>query len=137
MIDEEQEKLDVAHLTAEHAANKAKFCASCAFPTAAEALARQVKALKARAEKAEANYQWMVNRAADEKLDGYRALGARAAEAENQADQLRAHVEKLHGLIRTALAWGVNGSEGYDALTAFDTAAALRAAIAEKKEGDR
>lgn len=40
----------------------------------------------ARAEKAEANYRFMVERAADQKLDGYRELGARAAAAEERAD---------------------------------------------------
>jgi len=37
-------------------------------------------------DKAEANYRFMVERAADEKLDGYRELGARAAAAENERD---------------------------------------------------
>ena len=41
----------------------------------------------ARAEKAEANYRFMVERAADEKLDGYRELGARAAAAEERAEK--------------------------------------------------
>src|SRR3990172_226308 len=35
-----------------------------------------------RAEKAENNYQFMVDRAADEKLDGYRELGAKCASLE-------------------------------------------------------
>ena len=49
---------------------------------------------KARAEKAErerdearANYAFMVERAADQKLDGYRELGARAAAAEERAER--------------------------------------------------
>lgn len=42
---------------------------------------------------AQANYQFMVNRAADEKLDGYRELGARAAHAENTVDRLRARLD--------------------------------------------
>lgn len=46
-------------------------------------------AAEAERDEAKANYQFMVNRAADEKLDGYRALGARAAAAENEADRLR------------------------------------------------
>lgn len=40
-------------------------------------------------------YQWMVNRACDEKLDGYRELGRRAADAESERDELRAEVEQL------------------------------------------
>ena len=39
-------------------------------------------------DKADANYRFMVERAADQKLDGYRELGARAAAAENRADTL-------------------------------------------------
>lgn len=35
-----------------------------------------------------AKVQFMVNRAADEKLDGYRELGARAAAAENDRDEV-------------------------------------------------
>jgi hypothetical protein len=49
---------------------------------------------KARLE-AEANYQFMVDRAADEKLDGYRELGARAAAAENERDTLLAQIAQL------------------------------------------
>ena len=51
---------------------------------------------RARAKKAEANYQFMVNRAADEKLDGYRELGARAADAERRADQASAATREAH-----------------------------------------
>lgn len=42
----------------------------------------------ARADEAEKNYRFMVERAADQKLDGYRELGARAAAAENGRDDL-------------------------------------------------
>lgn len=38
-------------------------------------------------DEARANYRFMVERAADSKLDGYRELGQRAAEAENQRDE--------------------------------------------------
>jgi hypothetical protein len=48
---------------------------------------------------ARADYQWMVNRAADEHLDGYRELGAKCAAAEERADlaesRLKAVVEAL------------------------------------------
>lgn len=40
-------------------------------------------------EEVRANYQWMVERAADQRLDGYRELGARAAAAENARDDIR------------------------------------------------
>ena len=36
------------------------------------------------------NYQFMVDRVADEKLDGYRELGSRAAAAENDRDKILA-----------------------------------------------
>jgi hypothetical protein len=49
----------------------------------------ELAAERARAEKAEANYAFMVERAADQHLGGYRELGARAASAENEADRLR------------------------------------------------
>lgn len=44
----------------------------------------------ARRDEARRNYQFMVDRAADEKLDGYRELGAHAAAAENDRDKLLA-----------------------------------------------
>ena len=37
-------------------------------------------------DEARANYQWMVERAADETLDGYRDLASRLAAAENERD---------------------------------------------------
>ena len=75
-----------------------------------------VSCLVKRAEKAErerdearANYAFMVERAADQKLDGYRELGARAAAAEERAekaererDALRHHYDKAgpeHNLL--------------------------------------
>ena len=74
----------------------------------------EIAGLKVRAEKAEANYAFMVKRAADEKLDGYRELGARAAAAESAADALRARIAELEardrearGLLRRWMApWG-------------------------------
>lgn len=49
-------------------------------------LEQRLRAMISRAEKAERNYQFMVDRAADEKLDGYRELGQRAADAERDKD---------------------------------------------------
>lgn len=63
-------------------------------------LRAEVARLKARAEKAEANYAFMVEHAANEKLDGYRELGARAAAAENEADGLRAEAHLLRERLR-------------------------------------
>jgi len=62
-------------------------------------LRAEVARLTARAEKAEANYAFMVERAANEKLDGYRELGARAAAAENERDELRAENRKLRDVL--------------------------------------
>jgi hypothetical protein len=59
------------------------------------ALIEEVCSLRVRTEKAEANYAFMVERAANEKLDGYRELGARAASAENEADCLRARLREV------------------------------------------
>ena len=53
---------------------------------AAPDLAASIVALHARAEQAEANYRWMVERAADQRLDGYRELGARCAALEAERD---------------------------------------------------
>jgi chromosome segregation ATPase len=49
-------------------------------------LRAELAAANERAEKAEANYQFMVDRIADEKLDGYRDLGQRAEQAERERD---------------------------------------------------
>lgn len=51
-----------------------------------EYLRNEIKRLEAERDKARADYQFMVDRACNEKLDGYRELGARAAAAENLAD---------------------------------------------------
>ncbi len=53
--------------------------------------------LTARAEKAEADYQFMVDRAADEHLDGYRELGAKCAALEERAEKAEARVKELEG----------------------------------------
>jgi hypothetical protein len=44
---------------------------------------------RARADTAEVNYRFMIERAADEKLDGYRELGQRAANAERERDDVQ------------------------------------------------
>ncbi len=44
---------------------------------------------------AEENYQFMVDRAANQKLDGYRELGQRAADAENRRDEALAENARL------------------------------------------
>lgn len=52
----------------------------------------EVAELRAGLEKAQANYQFMVERACDEKLDGYRELGTRLATSEQARDSLRAQL---------------------------------------------
>jgi len=64
-------------------------------PGPRDAVLDAIAALKSRAEEAEDNYRFMVERACDEKLDGYRELGARAAEAENNSDDLRAQLASV------------------------------------------
>lgn len=62
-----------------------------------------IAALTQRAEAAEAKYRFMVERAADEKLGGYRELGARAANAENRADALAARLKAAEACVRRIL----------------------------------
>lgn len=54
-----------------------------------------------------AKYQFMVDRAANEKLDGYRELAARAADAENRRDEALARQRDTHNrlcIVEMALA---------------------------------
>jgi len=48
-------------------------------------------------DEAQRNYQWMVEHSADERLDGYRELGARAAAAEAERDEALDEVKRLRG----------------------------------------
>jgi hypothetical protein len=71
--------------------------------------ASEMVGLRSRAEKAEANYAFMVERAANQHLDGYRELGARAATAENEADRLRGEAKvanALHQELNDLFGWG-------------------------------
>ena len=54
-------------------------------------------------EKAEANYAFMVERAANEKLDGYRELGAKAAAAENERNALRERLRETAQILIEAV----------------------------------
>lgn len=54
----------------------------------------------ARAEAAEKNYRWMVERAADQKLDGYRELGAKAAAAESRLAEATALMCRCAQMLR-------------------------------------
>lgn len=55
----------------------------------------EIARLTAERDKANANYRFMVERAADASLEGYRELGARAAAAENERDALRADLAEV------------------------------------------
>lgn len=55
----------------------------------------QVRELEGSLETAESNYRFMVERAADQKLDGYRELGAKAADAEERADRLSSELAAI------------------------------------------
>lgn len=65
----------------------------------ASAAADLIQELRERAEKAERDYQWMVERAADQYLSGYRELARRAADAETVADGLRTELARLEGAL--------------------------------------
>ena len=56
------------------------------------------KRLRGERDEARGSYRWMVERAADQKLDGYRELGARAAAAENERDAVRLELRALEWL---------------------------------------
>jgi hypothetical protein len=50
-------------------------------------------------EKAEANYQWMVEHAADNKLDGYRELASKCAELEERAEKAEARLRETAQIL--------------------------------------
>lgn len=53
--------------------------------------------LRAENKRLKDDIQTMINKTADNKLDGYRELGQRAADAENERDELKAEIERLKG----------------------------------------
>ena len=63
---------------------------SCAALREAEQIIRQ---LEVERNKAQANYQFMVDRAVVEKLDGYRELGQKCADLETKLDNLRGELK--------------------------------------------
>ena len=55
----------------------------------------RVRLVLSQRDEAQANYRFMVERAADQKLDGYRELGARAAAAENERDKALVELKRM------------------------------------------
>jgi hypothetical protein len=104
------------------------------------------------------NYQFMVDRAADEKLDGYRELAALAAAAENERDDLRrvvdefrtvdipahvAEIDRLRGALEasTVVPDDADGTASIDACVPDSVVATLRGlrarlATAERQRGE-
>lgn len=87
----------------------------------AATLIAEVGTLKARIAEAErerdearANYHFMVERAADQKLDGYRELGQRAANAENALAASQQETERLRALLGEALRLARIGRTEYE-----------------------
>jgi hypothetical protein len=62
----------------------------------------ELSTLRSELEKAKSDIVFMVNKAADNHLEGYRELGRRAAEAENKRDRLRAANREL---VEVCKAW--------------------------------
>jgi hypothetical protein len=58
--------------------------------------------LSAEVEKLNGDIRCMVEKAADQKLDGYRELGARAAAAKNAADDLRIKCDRMRAVVEAA-----------------------------------
>lgn len=77
--------------------------AYCHIGNVVKNLRTDVRVEKILREKAEANYAFMVKKAADQSLDGYRELGARAAAAENEADRLRARLRETAQILIEAV----------------------------------
>jgi len=61
----------------------------------AQALEHALTMTERERDEARANYQFMVDRAADEKLDGYRELASRLAAAENDRDEAIRQAKKV------------------------------------------
>jgi hypothetical protein len=92
-------------------------------------------ALLAERDEARANYAFTVERAANEKLDGYRELGARCAAAENERDEARAKVGAVTKLLeKSSFSACKHDSENHDAECARCLACLISMAICDKKE---
>jgi len=78
------------------------------MPTDARLIAaarNALPALLARVRELEGQVRWFVERAADQRLDGYRELGARAAAAENARDGAHRELRALRAVAEAASAF--------------------------------
>jgi len=105
------------------------FCACCRPGAslmerweATRALREKFAALEAKASEAQENYEFMVQRAAEEKLDGYRELGQRAAGLETRAEAAESVVARMKAEARSIYRrWS---GEDHARAEGFSTAAA-------------
>jgi len=75
-------------------------------------LRSEVLRLREERDKAQANYKFMVDRAADEKLEGYRELAQKVADREAEIERLRAELEAYRKIARNSngvAGWHLNG----------------------------
>lgn len=86
-----------------HPRESAKTVFGAGYSMGQESTHEDREALQAKVTKLESDIQWLVARAADQKLDGYRALGARAAAAENRADELQKKYADMCALVQGQL----------------------------------
>lgn len=91
----------------------------CASDDIRALLAAYESAVRERDE-ARANYRWMVESAADQKLDGYRELAATAARAEAERDQARAALRRVREEVEGMLLVPVR--EGDELCNAIESA---------------
>ena len=92
----EREYIEVAHRYAD-AGEEMPPDETDALLAIIDRIAAQLDLVTAERDAAQYNYRFMVEHAADEKLDGYRELGARAAAAEQERDIARGKFDRLKG----------------------------------------
>lgn len=110
--DEEADPDECLGYAAKELAELRKKVAAASALEAVVATSASVEAqLRQERDKARADYQFMVDRAINEKLDGYRELGARAAAAENERDDLRRLLQEAHAELATIEAITVSPSD--------------------------
>lgn len=88
----------------------------------------ELATLTAERDKLREDVACMVAKAADAKLDGYRELGARAADAENRLDAIRAERDRMKAVVTAAVAWHVAEEYFRESKALHDTVAAYLAA---------